>query len=88
MAEAAISAQISIYPLRQQHLTPAVETVSAALKQYGLEIDVGPMSTRVTGAADAVFAALKEAFTRASIGGDVVMTVTISNACPLPESGR
>lgn len=40
------------------------------------------MSTHVTGEAGVVFAALAEAFVQAATTGDVVMMVTVSNACP------
>ena len=36
------SAQISIYPLRQERLTPAVEAVQQALSGRGLEVRPGP----------------------------------------------
>ena len=49
-----------------------------------LQAAAGPMSTYVTGEAQAVFAALQQAFARASAFGHVVMTVTVSNACPIP----
>jgi hypothetical protein len=42
------------------------------------------MSTTVIGELDIVLAALGEAFTQAAAAGHVVMTVTLSNACPLP----
>jgi len=79
------SAQISVYPLRQEHLGPAVESVRHALEQHGLTPHVGPMSTTVTGDNGIVFAALAEAFAEAASGGQVVMTITISNACPIPS---
>jgi hypothetical protein len=41
------------------------------------------MSTVVTGEAKDVFVALHEAFDRAAATGHVVMTVTVSNACPI-----
>jgi hypothetical protein len=41
------------------------------------------MSTIVTGEAKDVFVALHEAFDRAASTGHVVMTVTVSNACPI-----
>ena len=44
------------------------------------------MSTYVVGEEQAIVAALQEAFARASGLGHVVMTVTISNACPIPDS--
>jgi uncharacterized protein YqgV (UPF0045/DUF77 family) len=79
------SAQISIYPLRQERLGPAVECVRAALTRHGLEPQVGAMSTVVVGEDGVIFAALAEAFARAAETGGVVLTVTISNACPVPE---
>lgn len=77
-----VSVQIAVYPLRQDRLTPAVEAVQQALRDHGLNPDPGPMSTYVAGEEKAVFAALQEAFARASEAGHVVMTVTLSNACP------
>jgi uncharacterized protein YqgV (UPF0045/DUF77 family) len=76
-----ISAQISIYPLGQAHLSPDIETVNERLKAAGLGPEVGPMSTLVTGEADVIFASLQHAFEKAAAGGRVVMTVTFSNAC-------
>ncbi len=76
------SAQISIYPLRQDHLGPAIEAVGTALADHGLTPEVGPMSTVVVGEDVAIFAALGEAFAKAAELGEVVMTATVSNACP------
>jgi uncharacterized protein YqgV (UPF0045/DUF77 family) len=79
------SAQIAIYPLRQERLTPAVEAVQQALRDNGLQPEAGPMSTYVVGEDRAIFSALQDAFARASAKGHVVMTVTVSNACPIPD---
>ena len=79
-----VSAQIAVYPLRQERITPAVDAVRTALLAKGLAPEVGPMSTMVTGEAGTVFAALGEAFERAAAAGHVVMTITVSNACPVP----
>lgn len=79
------SAQIAVYPLRQERLTPAVETVLEALRENGLRPEPGPMSTYVVGEDQTIFVALQEAFARVSAIGHVVMTVTLSNACPLPD---
>jgi uncharacterized protein YqgV (UPF0045/DUF77 family) len=79
------SAQIAIYPLRQEHLTPAINAVHEALRDHGLQPELGPMSTYVVGEDEAVFAALRDAFAQASGTGHVVMTVTVSNACPIPD---
>jgi uncharacterized protein YqgV (UPF0045/DUF77 family) len=77
------SAQISVYPLRQDRLTPAIEAVQESLAAHGLTSEVGPMSTIVVGEDSAIFAALGEAFAKAAELGHVVMTVTVSNACPV-----
>jgi len=78
-----LSAQIAVYPLRQTRLTPAITAVSEALREAGLVPEVGPMSTVVTGETGTVFRALEAAFERAASTGHVVMTVTVSNACPV-----
>jgi uncharacterized protein YqgV (UPF0045/DUF77 family) len=77
------SAQLSVYPLRQERLGPAIEIVHAALQAHGLEPQVGPMSTIITGENQVIFAALGDAFAKAAEVGQVVMTITVSNACPV-----
>lgn len=75
-----VNAQISVYPLRKEHLTPAIDTVRTALEGYKLEPKVGSLSTLVTGESSDVFAALREAFERDAAQGDVVMDVTLANS--------
>jgi uncharacterized protein YqgV (UPF0045/DUF77 family) len=77
-----VSAQISLYPLRQERLGPAIETLRLALERQGLEARVGPMSTLVTGDSGRLFTALREGFERVAERGQVAMVVTVSNACP------
>jgi len=78
-----ISAQISVYPLRQEHLSPTIDIVTSTLEAHGLNPERGTMSTLVTGETETVFTALQEAFRRAAATGHVVMAVTVSNACPI-----
>lgn len=78
-----ISAQISLYPLRQDQLSPAIREMQDVLLAAGLDIAPGPMSTLVTGDGAVLFDALKESFLRAAAAGHVVMTATVSNACPV-----
>ena len=78
-----ISAQVSLYPLRQDHLSAAIQAMLEALTAADLNPEAGPMSTVVTGEVGTVFAGLQEAFVRAAASGDVVLTVTLSNACPV-----
>jgi uncharacterized protein YqgV (UPF0045/DUF77 family) len=82
-----VSAQISIYPLRQERLGPAVEAVRLALESRGLQPEVGPMSTVVTADLESIFTALREAFEQAAATGAVAMVLTVSNACPVEPRG-
>jgi uncharacterized protein YqgV (UPF0045/DUF77 family) len=80
----AISAQFSLYLLRQERLGPAIEEVLTAMKDHGLQVQMGPMSSLTWGEEEQVFAALKEAFCKSAEKGEVVWVLTLSNACPLP----
>jgi len=82
-----VAAQVSIYPLRQARLSPAIDRAQAALRAHGLTVQPGPMSTVVSGEDDAVFGALANAFREAALEAETLMTVTVSNACPVPEVG-
>lgn len=76
------AAQISLYPLRRPHLAPAIDRAQRLFEARGLAVLPGTMSTVVTGPAETLFAALQEAFREAAADGDVVMVMTVSNACP------
>jgi len=80
-----ISAQVSLYPLRQEAIGPAIRQVARVFRQRGLKTRMGEMSTLVWGEEQAIFDALQEAFHQAAERGDAVMAVTLSNACPSPE---
>lgn len=82
-----VAAQVGIYPLRQTHLSPAIDRAQVAFRAQGLDVRPGPMSTIVSGEDEAVFRALREAFRETAREAETVMTVTVSNACPVPEAG-
>jgi uncharacterized protein YqgV (UPF0045/DUF77 family) len=79
-----ISAQVSLYPLRHKQLSPVIDEALEEFRRRDLEVQPGTMSTLVLGTEELVFSALREAFRKASRRGEVVMVVTLSNACPLP----
>ncbi len=79
---AAISVQVSLYPLRQEHISLPIDEAVAEFHHHGLEVNPGTMSTVVLGEEEPVFSALREAFHKASQQGEVAMVVTLSNACP------
>ncbi|HJX14340.1 MAG TPA: YkoF family thiamine/hydroxymethylpyrimidine-binding protein [Candidatus Deferrimicrobiaceae bacterium] len=79
-----ITAQVSLYPLRQDDLSPSIDAVVEAFARHGLEKQTGTMSTLVWGDDEKVFPALVEAFRGAAARGHAVMVITVSNACPRP----
>jgi uncharacterized protein YqgV (UPF0045/DUF77 family) len=81
-----VSAQVSLYPLRQASIGPMIRHTVRHLRGCGLNVRVDEMSTLAWGEEQAVFDGLREAFHRAAEQGDVVMSVTFSNACPEPGS--
>ena len=60
-----VSLQLSVYPLRQPHLRPAIAAALRAAAGEGVDITVGCLSTFVRGDEPAVFAALRAAFAAA-----------------------
>jgi uncharacterized protein YqgV (UPF0045/DUF77 family) len=82
-----IAAQVSLYPLRQETLSPAIDEALHVFQAHGLNVEPGAMSSLITGDDAAFFAALQEAFVRAAEKSQVVMVATFSNACPLPGKG-
>lgn len=76
-----VSCQFSVYPLGVADLGGGIDAALAAVRRHGLQVEAGPMSSTVTGPADDVFAALRDAF-EAAAAGACVLVATISNACP------
>jgi uncharacterized protein YqgV (UPF0045/DUF77 family) len=77
-----VQAEISLYPLRQNELTKPIRQFIELLENNKLKVELGPMSTLVTGDSQAVFENLLNAFERLAEEYEVVMTAKISNACP------
>ena len=80
-----LAAQVSIYPLRQPRLSPAIDKALGIFGQHGLEVAPGVMSSVVSGDDEALFTAIREVFQQTSEQGEVVMIITLSNACPVPS---
>jgi len=79
-----VQAEVSLYPLRTPTLTESVERFVEHMRREGPRVEIGPMSSRITGECKDVFRALSGAFEEAIHHGDVVLTVKASNACPGP----
>jgi uncharacterized protein YqgV (UPF0045/DUF77 family) len=80
-----VSAQVSLYPLRQEKLGPAIEALRQAFERQGLDAEVGAMSTLIAGEASQIFKALEDGFAQVAERGPAAMVVTVSNACPAAE---
>jgi uncharacterized protein YqgV (UPF0045/DUF77 family) len=83
MSASDISAQVSLYPLRPEHLDAVICDAIGLWQQRGLSVWPGAMSTVVAGEPQAVWDALHDAFALATERCETVMVVTLSNACPV-----
>jgi len=83
-----ISAQVSLYPLREMSLSEPIDHLLRVLDSKGLEVRPGPMSTLVLGSTEALFDGLEQAFQEAAERSQVVMVATFSNACSTEEPQR
>jgi len=77
-----VQAELSLYPLRTDELSGPIEAFCQALSRHGLEVHAGPMSTRVAGDIERLFAGLGEAFGQVARDFETVLIVKVSNACP------
>jgi uncharacterized protein YqgV (UPF0045/DUF77 family) len=80
-----ITAQVSLYPLRQESLAPVIDETLQVFRKAALEVEPDTMSTLLVGDEITIFSALQQAFHHAAEQSQVVMVVTFSNACPVPE---
>jgi uncharacterized protein YqgV (UPF0045/DUF77 family) len=77
-----IQATVAIYPLQQADYA-AVHRAIDALRLAEVSLNIRAMHTEITGSEGAVFQALQAAYKAAAELGATVMTVTLSNACPV-----
>jgi uncharacterized protein YqgV (UPF0045/DUF77 family) len=82
----AVTAQLSLYPLGQALLGPAISAAVEALREEGLDVWEGSMSTLVAGDLEAICSGIRAAFRAAGDYGDAVLVVTLSNGCPVPAA--
>ena len=77
-----VQAEVSLYALRTEHLSEPIEPFINSLQHHQIEVEIGPLNTRLTGESGALFTGLCQAFEEASKGYDVILDMKISNACP------
>lgn len=82
-----IQAEVSLYPLRTEELAGPIAAFCEALVRSGLEVQLGSMSTRISGDLDRILAGLGAAFGQVAERHDLVLVVKLSNCCA-EDDGR
>jgi len=82
-----IVAQVSLYPMRQEKLSPAIDKALRTFREHGLHVEPGVMSTVIAGDEAAIFGVLQAVWHQTAVENQVVMVVTFSNACPVAGTG-
>lgn len=77
-----IRAEISMYPLRITKLSSPIDEFCRMLQSHRLEVQLGPMSSLISGESKDVFKAVQEAFEQLAERYQVVVVAKFSNACP------
>ena len=85
-SQAEVGLQFSLYPLRQRHVRPAIEAAVQAAARQGVAVTIGRLSTFASGNEEAIFNAIRAAFTTARDFGPTVMIVTLSSGLPSTET--
>ena len=77
-----VQAEVSLYPLRKPTLMESIDGFVEHLDRANLNVEIGPMSSRIRGQCSELFRALGEAFEEIARDTDAVLIVKLSNACP------
>jgi uncharacterized protein YqgV (UPF0045/DUF77 family) len=77
-----VRAEISVYPLKTNELSSPIDEFCRILQAQGLKVQIGPMSSSISGECKDLFKAVQEAFEQLAEKYQVMMTAKISNACP------
>jgi uncharacterized protein YqgV (UPF0045/DUF77 family) len=76
-----VEAEVSLYPLGRKELKPGVKAFIDTLTDCGCGVEVGDMSSLVTGDSKQVFGALRRAYDGAASQGGCVLVVKACNVC-------
>ena len=81
-----VSIQVSLYPL-DGAVGKGVREFVQIITDAGLDFETGSMSTIIRGEMNKLWPVLQAAFEEVSAQHPVVMTITVSNACPIHKDG-
>ena len=82
-----IQAEVSVYPLKEQHLSEPIALLRSTLARYRLATKTGTMIAEVAGDSKDVFRGLRDAFERLAEQHDIVLVCKVSNCCAVSASG-
>ncbi len=57
-----VQMEVSLYPLETKELLPSIKAFNDALRKQGFEVEVGLLSSYITGESEKLFPALGRAF--------------------------
>jgi len=77
-----IQAEVSLYPLGDGEYSERIDAFIENLNNAGLEIEVGRLSSLVSGECSDIFRILSDAFEEDSELGPAVMVLKVSNISP------
>lgn len=78
-----INAEVSLYPIESHDADHVIHESIQALAEDGIDHQVGPVSTEMSGSPDEVWQGLRRMFEEATVRpGEVSMVVTVTNAQP------
>ncbi|MCF8010255.1 MAG: Ykof family thiamine-binding protein [Clostridiales bacterium] len=75
-----ISAEVSLYPQKTTNASQIINGSLESLQQYGLQTNVGSISTKVQGTEEEVWEGLKTLFDEAQKQSETNMVVTLTNS--------
>ena len=78
-----IEADVSLYPLAEEHLKHPVHDFVHLIEQHGCSVENGPTSSIVKGESEQLFEALRKGYEQAALKSGCVLIIKISNVCPL-----
>ena len=76
-----VQAEVSVYPLREQHLSGSVAQFRHTMDRYGLAVRTGAMSMGIAGDSGDLFRGLCDAFEQLAKEHEIVLVCKVSNAC-------
>jgi len=83
-----VQTEVSLYPLRSEDVSGTIQAFCDVLRERGLPVETGNMSSVVSGDLDAVFDGVQSAVAEVGETREIVLVLKLSNACPREPQGE